>query len=89
MRRSRSTLLVWGALAALALLALAPALCFHDTANERDDACVFCHAYDAPFIASSTQDSLDPTFCGKPHAQPPERVRSAEFKGNGSRAPPA
>ncbi len=89
MRRSRSTLLTWGAMVALALLAFAPALHFHDTANERDDTCVFCHACGSPFIASITQDSLDPTFGGKPHAPAPGRVRNAKVKGNGSRAPPA
>ena len=89
MRRSRSTLLPWGAMLALALLACAPALHFHDTADQRDDTCVFCHAYGSPFIASSTQDNLDPAFGGKSHAQAPGRARNAEVKGNGSRAPPA
>ena len=74
---------------ALALLAFATALHFHDTANERDHACVFCHACGARFIASPTQDNLDPTFGGHPHAQAPERVRNVELRGNGSRAPPA
>ena len=76
-------------MAVLALLAFAPALHFHDTANQSDDTCVFCHACGSPFIASSTQDNLDPTFGGKPRAQAPGRVRSAKVKGNGSRAPPA
>ena len=73
----------------LALLALAPALHFHDTANEPDDTCVFCHACGSPFTASLIQDNLDPTFGGEPHAQAPGFVRNAEVKGNGSRAPPA
>ena len=82
-------LLPWGVMLSLALLALAPALHFHDTANERDDTCVFCHACGSPFIDSLTQDNLDPTFGGQPHSQAPERVRNAEIRGNGSRAPPA
>lgn len=74
---------------ALALLAFATALDFHDTANECDDACVFCHACGARFIAPLIQDNFDPPFGGKPHAQSPGFVRNAEIKRNGSRAPPA
>ena len=89
MRPSRSTLLQWGAIVALALLAFAPASHFHDTADERDDTCVLCHAYGSPFIASTTQADLDPAVGGKPHALAPGRARNAEVKSYGSRAPPA
>ena len=89
LRRSRATLLPWGAMLALALLALAPGLHSHDTANEHDDTCVLCHACGWSFISPLIQDNLDPTFGGEPHALSPRFVRNAEIKSNGSRAPPA
>ena len=88
-RPSRSTLLQWSAIVVLALLAFAPAPHFHDTADERDDTCVLCHAYGSPFIASTTQDHLDPTVGGSPRAQAPGRACNAEVKSYGSRGPPA
>ena len=82
-------MLQWGAMVALALLAFAPAPHFHDTADERDDTCVLCHAYGSPLIASSTQDDLDPAVGSRVPAEAPGCARNAEVKGYGSRAPPA
>ena len=89
MRRSRSTLLQWGAIVALALLALATAPHFHDAADGRDDTCVLCHVNGSPLIASSAHDRPDPAAAGAPHAQAEGHARNAELKGHGSRAPPA
>ena len=89
MRSKRSRLLRWGAIVALALLALAAAPHFHDAADGHGDACVPCHVQGAPLIALNAHDAPDPASAGAP----PEPVwgcaREAEIEGRGSRAPPA
>ena len=89
MRRSRSPALQWGAVGALALLALAATPHFHDAADGRDDTCVLCHVQSAPPIASSVHEDPDPAAAGgaRVHAQGP--ARDAQVEGHGSRAPPA
>jgi len=89
MRRGRSTLLRWSAVAALALLALATAPHFHDAADGRDDTCVLCHVHGSPLAASSVHGHPDPADGGSPHAQMHGRARGAEIEGHASRAPPA
>lgn len=89
MRRSRSALLRWGAVVALALLALATAPHFHDEAEARDDTCVLCHVQGSPPIASSVLENPDPSAAGSAHARAPGHARQAEVEGHGSRAPPA
>ena len=89
MRRGRSTLLRWSAVAALALLALATAPHFHDAAEARDDTCVLCHVHGSPLIASGVHEHPDPADRGSPHAQTQGRARGVEIKGHASRAPPA
>ena len=64
MRRSRSLALQWGALGALALLALAATPHFHDIADGRDDTCVPCHVQCAPPVVSNVHEDPDPTACG-------------------------
>ena len=90
MRRGRSTLLRWGALFALALLALATTPHFHDDGAEaRDDTCVLCHVQGSPPIASSVHENPDPAAGGSPHAPVQGHARAAEIAGHASRAPPA
>lgn len=89
MQRSWPTLLRWGAIVALALLALAIVPHFHDAADGHDDTCVMCHVHGSPLIASNTHDNPDPTSEGRPHAQTQANARNAEVKDHGSRAPPA
>ena len=89
MRRSRSALLRWGAVIALALLAIATAPHFHDEAEARDDTCVLCHAQGSPPIASCVLENPDPSAAGSAHARAPGHARQAEVEGHGSRAPPA
>ena len=90
MRRGRSSALQWGAVAALALLALAAAPHFHDEAEAQDDTCVLCHAQSSPPVASSVHENPEPAAAGAaPRAQAPGHARDAEVKGHGSRAPPA
>ena len=88
MRRSWSTLLRWGAVVALALLALATPH-FHDEAEARDDTCVLCHVQGSPPIASSVLQNPDPAAAGSAHAHALGHARHAEVEGHGSRAPPA
>ncbi len=89
MRRSRSTLLRWGAVVALALLALATTPHFHDEAEARDDTCVLCHVQGSPPVASGVLENPDPSAAGNPHADALGHARHAEVEGHGSRAPPA
>ena len=89
MRSGRSTLLQWGAMAALALLALATAPHFHDAADGRDDTCVLCHVQGSPPVASNVHENPDPAAGGSPHARAQGHARDAEVEGRGSRAPPA
>ena len=89
MRRGRSTLLRWGAVVALALLALATTPHFHDEAEARDDTCVLCHVQGSPPVASSAHENPDPAAGGSPHAHAQGHARDAEVEGHGSRAPPA
>ena len=88
MRRSRSTLLRWGAVVALALLAVATTPHFHDEAEGRGDTCVLCHVQGSPLIASTVHESPDRTAGGGacPHEQ--GHARAAEIEGHPSRAPP-
>ena len=89
MRRSRSTLLQWGAVVALALLALATTPHFHDEAEARDDTCVLCHVQGSPPIASSVHENPDQAAAGNARAQALGHARDAEVERHGSRAPPA
>ncbi len=87
MRGGLSTLVRWGAVVALALLALATTPHFHDEAEALDDTCVMCHVQGSPPIASSAPERLAPAT-GSPLAHAQEPARDAEFEGHGSRAPP-
>ena len=89
MRRSRSTLLRWGAVVALALLAVATTPHFHDEAEGRDDTCVLCHVQGSPLIASTVHESPDPTAGGGACPCEQGHARAAEIVGHSSRAPPA
>ena len=79
----------WGAVVALALLALATTPHFHDEAEARGDTCVLCHVQSSPPITSSVQENPDPAAAGNPHAQAQGHAQGAEIEGHGSRAPPA
>ena len=89
MRRGRSTLLRWGAIVALALLALATTPHFHDEAEAQDDTCVLCHVQSSPPIVSSVDENPDPAAVGSPLAHVQEQARGAGIERHGSRAPPA
>ena len=89
MRRGRSTLLRWGAVGALALLALATTPHFHDEAEARDHTCVLCHVQGSPPVTSNAHENPDPAAGGSPHAHAQGHARDAEVAGPGSRAPPA
>ena len=89
MRRKRSLALQWGAVGALALLALAATPHFHDVADGRDDTCVPCHVPCAPPVASSVHADPAPTVGGGACAHAQGHARDAEPDGHGSRAPPA
>ena len=89
MRRSRSTLLRWGAVLALALLAVATTPHFHEEAEGRGDTCVLCHVQGSPLIAAIVHEHPDPTISGGVRAPVQGHARAAEIEGHGSRAPPA
>ena len=89
MRRSWSTLLRWGAVVALALLAVATTPHFHDEAEGRGDTCVLCHAQGPPLVASSVHEHPDPAASGSACAHAQEHARAVVIAGHGSRAPPA
>ena len=89
MRSNRPMLLRWGAIVALALLALAAAPHFHDAADGRDDTCVPCHVQGAPLVALSAHDDPDPAVADAPPEHVRGSARKAEIEGRGSRAPPA
>ena len=89
MRRSRSTLLRWGAILALALLAVAATPHFHEEAEGRGDTCVLCHVQGPPLIASIVHEHPDPAVAGGVRAPAQGHARAAEIEGHGSRAPPA
>ena len=89
MRGSRSPTLQWGAVAALALLALAATPHFHDLADGRDEICVLCHVQSAPPVASSVHEDPDPAAGDSARAHAQGRARDADVEGHGSRAPPA
>ena len=89
MRRSRSTLLRWGALVALALLAVATTPHFHDEAEGRGDTCVLCHVQGSPLIASTVHERPDPAAGGSLCPCGQGQTRAAEIEGYASRAPPA
>ncbi len=89
MRRSRSTLLRWGAVVALALLAVAATPHFHDEAEGRGDTCVLCHAQGSPLVASSVREHPDPAVGDSARSHAQGHARAAETEGHGSRAPPA
>ena len=89
MRRSRSTLLRWGAVAALLLLAVAATPHFHEEAEGRGDTCVLCHVQGSPLIASIVHEHPDPAVAGGVRAPAQGHARVAEIEGRGSRAPPA
>ena len=90
MRRSPSVLLRWGAVVALALLAVATTPHVHDEAEGRDDTCVLCHAHGRPaLIASTVHENPDPTARGGACSHEQGRARAAEIGGHASRAPPA
>ena len=82
-------MLQWGAIVALALLALATTPHFHDEAEARDDTCVLCHVQGSPPVASSVHGNPDPATAGSTCAQALGHTRGAEIEGRGSRAPPA
>ena len=79
----------WGAVVALALLALATTPHFHDEAEARDDTCVLCHVQASPLIASSVHQDPDPAAGGSVRAHAQGCARGAEIEGHDSRAPPA
>ena len=89
MRRRKSTLARWGAVAALVLLALATTPHFHDEAEGRDDTCVLCHVQASPLIASSVHQDPDPAAGGSVRSDAQGYARAAEIEGHDSRAPPA
>ena len=89
MRRSPSALLRWGAVVALALLAVAATPHVHDEAEGRGDTCVLCHVQGPPLIASNVHEHPDPAAAGSTLAHAPGHARAAEIAGHGSRAPPA
>ena len=89
MRPSRSTLLRWGAVVALALLAVATTPHVHDEAEGRGDTCVLCHVQGPPLVAANAHEHPDPAARGSARAQAPGHARAAEIEGHGSRAPPA
>ncbi len=82
-------LLPWGAVVALALLALAATPHFHNEAEARDDTCVLCHVQGSPPIAASVHENPDPADAGDARARAVGHARDAEITGHGSRAPPA
>ena len=88
MRPNRRRMLRWAALAGLVLLAFAvPHL--HDEGDGQGEHCVFCHAQDAPFLASGPPANPDPAVreAAVPAAVP--RAHGVTPTGGGSRAPPA
>lgn len=89
MRRGGSSLLQWGAVVALALLAFAAAPHFHDEADGRDDTCVLCHVQGSPALACNVHESPDPAVGGAAPACEQRRVRTVDREGHASRAPPA
>ena len=89
MRRRWSRALQWGAMGALALLALAATPHFHDIADGRDDTCVPCHVQCAPPVASSVHAVPAPAAGGGACAHAEGHFRDADLEGHGSRAPPA
>lgn len=89
MRRGGSSLLQWGAVVALALLAFAAAPHFHDEADGRDDTCVLCHVQGSPVLACNVHESPDPAVGGSAPACEQGRARAVDRDGHASRAPPA
>ena len=89
MRRSRSTLLWWSVVVALALLAVATTPHVHDEAEGRDDTCVLCHVQGSPLIASTVHENPDRTAGGGACSCEQGHARAAEIEGHASRAPPA
>ena len=89
MRRSRSTLARWSAVAALLLLAFATTPHFHDEAEGRDDTCVLCHVQASPPIASNVHENPDPAAGSSVRSDAQGHARAAEIEGYDSRAPPA
>ena len=89
MRRSPSTLLRWGAVVALALLAVATTPHVHDEAEGRGDTCVLCHVQGPPLFASNVHEHPDPAAGGSVRAHRHGHARVADVEGHGSRAPPA
>ena len=89
MWQSRSTLVRWGAVAALVLLALTTTPHFHDEAEGQDDTCVLCHVQDSPNVASSVNENPDPAAGGSVRSDAQGHARAAEIEGRNSRAPPA
>ena len=82
-------LLRWGAVVALALLAVAATPHFHDEAEGRGDTCVLCHAQGSTLIASSVHEHPDPAASGSACAHAQGHARAVVIAGHGSRAPPA
>ena len=89
MWQSRSTLVRWGAAAALVLLALATTPHFHDEAEGRDETCVLCHVQASPPVASGVHENPDPAAGGSVRSDAQGHARAAEIEGHDSRAPPA
>ena len=89
MRRGWSTLLRWGAVVALALLAVATTPHVHDEAEGRGDTCVLCHVQGPPLVVSNVHEHPDPAAAGSARAHAPGHARATEIEGHGSRAPPA
>ena len=89
MRPSWRRVLPWAALGALALLAFGAGPHLHDEGDGQGEHCVFCHAQDAPFLASGLPANPDPAVreAAVPAAVP--RAHGVTPTGGGSRAPPA
>ena len=86
----RSAVVKWGAVLALALLAVAAAPHLHDETESVGDGCVLCPVHDTPFTAASVAQELPeleaaPADCsfGTVHA------RDEALRGRCPRAPPA
>ena len=84
------TFLKWGAVLALALLALASAPHLHDELEGNDDSCVLCHVHHTPYITSIVDQAVPEPVAV--HTDVPfalEHARDEALEGHGSRAPPA
>ena len=85
----RSRAAKWGAVLALALLAVAAAPHVHD-ADTSSESCVLCHVDDAPYVAISAAQALaHPIALRAVGVLASEATLDAALDSHGARAPPA